>query len=1086
LRLWALLATTVALATGCPDPGGNDTDAGVVADGGADAGTTADGGSDAGTGGTSDGGTTLPAQPPPVPANTARIHFFKRDGLYQDWGLHLWPPENLNLPRAVNWNTPWPQAGSYLPGCGAWVYYDVPLKPDTTGFNFILHQGDNKSVAEDMTWTFAATGGAKEIWQVFGESTMYTSRPDVTCTDVGSLGTARAHWVDRANIVWPMTNTRSELEQQRTRLYHSPTGEVALNATQDGLTGGAFIDLTFTATRWQPASRGGRFPHLVGGWIFSLPEAERANAPELLAGQLVLARFDAAGKLLFHTTLQTAGALDDVYSAAAKDARLGVTWSGGRPTFRVWAPTAKSVTLVLYPDTTSAESSRHAMTRDAASGVYSYTGAAADDRKYYRYEVSVYSRNTRRVETNLVTDPYSLSLSKDSLRSYVVNLSDASLKPAGWDALAKPSLPQAEDVSVYELHVRDFSMFDTTVPAEHRGKFKAFTHAASAGMTHLKGLADAGLSHLHLLPVFDIATIREDPADRVEPSYDNMVMAVATDRASEVPQQLVTAARDTDGFNWGYDPFHYTAPEGSYSTAPDDAAVRIVEFREMVQALNGIGLRVVMDVVYNHTAASGQDAKSVLDKVVPGYYHRLDENGRVANSTCCSNTATEHAMMRKLMGDSLVTWATQYKVDAFRFDLMGHHMKADMLDVQARLAALTVGADGVDGSKIYLYGEGWNFGEVENNKRGVNATQLNMGGTGIGTFNDRLRDAVRGGGPFDSGAGLVANQGFINGLFYTPNTGSPTGDAARARLLELSDLIRVGMAGNLASYSFMTHTGVRKQGFEVLYNGSAQTGYTDDPQETVTYVDKHDNQTLWDINAYKLPVSTSTADRVRVQNLGMSIAVLGQGIPFLHAGMDTLRSKSMDRDSYNSGDWFNRLDWSYTDNNWAVGAPIAEKNQENWGVIKPLLRDIPRPGTADIQRARDHLREVLAVRKSSRLFRLGTKLQVQERVRFHNVGPQQIPGLLVMSVVDGTGADDLDPALQTVVVLVNASNAAQTFTEAAAFSGPGVALALAPALLAGTDAVVKTSTFNAASGSFVVPARTTAVFVGTSALTLAR
>ena len=169
--------------------------------------------------------------------------------------------------------------------------------------------------------------------------------------------------------------------------------------------------------------------------------------------------------------------------------------------------------------------------------------------------------------------------------------------------------------------------------------------------------------------------------------------------------------RGADGFNWDYDPFHYTVPEGSYSADPEGPAL-ILEFRQMVQALNQSGLRVVIDVVYNHTNASGQSEKSVLDRVVPGYYHRLDANGSVTNSTYCSNTTTENAMMRKLMIDSVLIWAAAYKVDGFRFDLMGHHMKADMETVRAAVDALAPEADGVDGEMVYIYGEGWDFCEV--------------------------------------------------------------------------------------------------------------------------------------------------------------------------------------------------------------------------------------------------------------------------------------------------------------------------------------------------------------------------------------
>ena len=267
----------------------------------------------------------------------------------------------------------------------------------------------------------------------------------------------------------------------------------------------------------------------------------------------------------------------------------------------------------------------------------------------------------------------------------------------------------------------------------------------------------------------------------------------------------MAAVAETDGYNWGYDPLHYTVPEGGYAVDPVGAA-RTTEFRRMVAGVNDAGLRVVMDVVYNHTSAAGTDPKSVLDQIVPGYYHRLLEDGTVANSTCCANTAPEHAMMGKLVVDSLVTWARQYKVDGFRFDLMGHHPKANILAVRAALDRLTVARDGVDGRSILLYGEGWNFGEVANDARFVQATQANMAGTGIGTFNDRLRDAVRGGGPFDANPRV---QGFASGLYTDPNGDEVNGSPAeqKARLLHAHDLIKVGLTGNLRGYRFTDTAG---------------------------------------------------------------------------------------------------------------------------------------------------------------------------------------------------------------------------------------------------------------------------------------
>ncbi|MCB0232543.1 MAG: pullulanase-type alpha-1,6-glucosidase, partial [Anaerolineae bacterium] len=434
---------------------------------------------------------------------------------------------------------------------------------------------------------------------------------------------------------------------------------------------------------------------------------------------------------------------------------------------------------------------------------------------------------------------------------------------------------------------------------------------------------------------------------------------------------------------WGYDPYHYTVPEGSYATNADGVQ-RILEFRQMVQALNAAGLRVVMDVVYNHTNASGQAEKSVLDKIVPGYYQRLNLDGQVETSTCCANTATEHAMMEKLMLDSLRVWAEQYQISGFRFDLMGHHMKQNMLDVRAML-------DTIDPS-IYIYGEGWNFGEVADNQRGVNATQLNMAGTGIGTFNDRLRDAVRGGGPFDGGQDLISHQGFINGVWYDPNGNNNASDTEKTELLLSADQIRVGLAGNLADYAFVAADGTVKSGSQIDYNGSP-TGYTEDPHENVVYIEAHDNQTLYDNNVYKLPIDTPMAERVAAQNLGIDLTVLAQGIPVLHAGEDMLRSKSLERNSFNSGDWFNRLFFDYAFNNFGVGVPVEAGGDAE--LMKPFLANpaLQADATA-ITQSVEHLRTMLAIRKSSPLFRLHTADDVQARLKFHNTGPNQVPGVI--------------------------------------------------------------------------------------------
>jgi pullulanase-type alpha-1,6-glucosidase len=373
----------------------------------------------------------------------------------------------------------------------------------------------------------------------------------------------------------------------------------------------------------------------------------------------------------------------------------------------------------------------------------------------------------------------------------------------------------------------------------------------------------------------------------------------------------------------------------------------------MVQALHKAGLRVGMDVVYNHTFIAGQNEKSVLDRVVPGYYHRLNAKGAIERSTCCDNTATENLMMGKLMVDSVALWAKQYKIDSFRFDLMGHQPRAAMEQIQARV-----------GKHIHLIGEGWNFGEVADGARFVQASQLSLNGSGIGTFSDRARDAVRGGGAGDSGAQLITQQGYINGLVYDAN--EQAGQRPPADLLHAADMVKVGLAGTIRSYPLTTADGRTIALQDIVYGGNQPAGYASEPGEAVNYVENHDNQTLYDINAFKLPQATTARERAQVQMLGAAINAFSQGVAYFHAGFDILRSKSLDRNSFESGDWFNRLDWSYQDNYYGTGLPPAADNGKDYALIKPLLRNANiKPAPADIAYARDTFRDLLAIRSSS-------------------------------------------------------------------------------------------------------------------------
>ena len=886
------------------------------------------------------------------------------------------------------------------------------------------------------------------------EMTIYVEGEGPTIS--GNIGIQSAYWVSANTIAWDI----DPIDDGQYALHFSLDGGISLGV--DGVVGGDMIPLMYNADGLNDAVVA-KFPHLSEFSAFTISEDNHSLIPDALRGQLAISASDADGITLGATGLQIPGVLDDLYTY---DGDLGVTFADGRvPTLSVWAPTAQNVSVLLYADSNPATAGEEVdMTLDSDTGVWSVSGGADWYGQYYLYNVEVYVHSTGQVENNLVTDPYSYSLSMNSQRSQIIDLTDPAFMPDGWMTLIQPQVDAPEDIVLYELHVRDFSSIDQSVTPDYRGTFMAFTENGSNGMTHLSNLANAGLTHLHLLPTFDIATINENPDERTEPDFTELA-SFGPDSSEQ--QAIIDAIRDEDGFNWGYDPYHYTVPEGSYSTNPDGPQ-RVIEFRAMVQALNQIGLHVVVDVVYNHTNSAGQSERSVLDRIVPGYYHRLSATGGVETSTCCQNTATEHNMMRRLMVDSVVTWAQHYRVGGFRFDLMGHHMLDDMVAVREALDALTLEEHGVDGASIYVYGEGWNFGEVADNQRGINATQLNIGGTGLGAFNDRLRDAVRGGNPF----GGYQEQGFATGLFVDPNaTDQGSEDEQLALLTLFQDQIRVGLAGNLRDYTFESATGEDVTGFEVLYNGSP-AGYTLDPQENIVYVSAHDNETFFDALQYKLPEDTTMADRVRVQNMGMSMTMFSQGVPFFHAGIDMLRSKSFDRNTYNSGDWFNALDFTYESNNWGNGLPAEGDNGDNWSIMQPLLANPDlQPTQADILRAVEHFQELLQIRQSSPLFRLQTADQIMEMLAFYNTGVDQVAGLIVMSITDTQNIDD---NYGSVVVIFNSSPDAVDFTEA---DFVDMGFELHPVLLNSDDAIVQTSTFDASTGTFTVPARTTAVFV---------
>ncbi|MER8089341.1 pullulanase-type alpha-1,6-glucosidase [Streptomyces sp. NPDC094048] len=963
---------------------------------------------------------------PPQDTTKAVLHYYRADGDYDGWGLHTW----TGAKDPTDWAKPLQPVKRDASG----LTFEVPLTDGATSLSYILHKGDEKDLPSDQSLDLATYG--HEVWMLAG--TPGYLLPQTGGVPTPDLSKAEAQWIDADTVVWKVKATDATSQQ----LVYAQGGGISVvdGALSDE---GQWLRLTPSAlTDNQKA----KYPHLKDHPAFTVDVRDRDRIREALRGQLIATQRAANGALLAATGVQSAGVLDDLYGKKAAGASLGPVFDHGRPTLSVWAPTARTVALEL-------DGRSVPMRRDDRTGVWSVTGTRAWSGKPYRYVVDVWAPTVGKMVSNRVTDPYSTALTTDSARSLVVDLDDPGLAPKGWSGLRKPAAVPLRDARIQELHVRDFSIADRT--SKHPGEYLAFTDTGSDGMKHLKRLADSGTGYVHLLPAFDIGTIPERKSDQRKPACDLSVYAPD----SEEQQACVAKTAARDGFNWGYDPLHYTVPEGSYASDPDGTR-RTVEFRQMVQGLNGAGLRTVMDVVYNHTVASGQDDKSVLDRIVPGYYQRLLEDGTVATSTCCANTAPENTMMGKLVVDSVVTWAKEYKVDGFRFDLMGHHPKANILAVRKALDALTPAKDGVDGKKIILYGEGWNFGEIADDARFVQATQKNMAGTGIATFSDRARDAVRGGSPFDEDPGV---QGFATGLYTDPNTWTANGTRAeqKARLLHYQDLIKVGLTGNLADYTFTDSSGRTVKGSGVDYNG-APAGYAAAPGDALAYADAHDNESLYDALAFKLPADTPAADRARMQVLAMATATLSQGPSLSQAGTDLLRSKSLDRNSYDSGDWFNALHWDCRDGNgFGRGLPPAADNASKWSYARPLLADAAlRPGCAQIDGASAAYRDLLTIRATEKEFDLATTGQVQSTLSFPLSGKDETPGVITMR-------------LGRLVVVLNAAPGTETQRIAGL---AGKRYTLHPVQAAGADPTVKKSSYERSSGSFTVPGRTVAVF----------
>lgn len=507
---------------------------------------------------------------------------------------------------------------------------------------------------------------------------------------------------------------------------------------------------------------------------------------------------------------------------------LGVSYSSEKTVFRVWAPAAEAITVRIYNQGHEGSVLETLQMKEDVGGSWLLELQGDWKNKYYTYQALVNGELKSEVP-----DPYAKAVGVNGNRGMIVDL--PSTNPPGWEMDNRPPLKSFADMVIWEIHVRDFSIHESS-GAVNKGKYLAFTEEGTRSpegqKTGLDHLVELGVTHVHLLPVYDFYTVDETRLDE--------------------PQ-----------FNWGYDPKNYNAPEGSYATDPYDGNIRITEFKKMVQALHNNGIRVIMDVVYNHMYDAG---KSPFENLVPGYYFRMNPDGTFCNGSGCGNeTASERTMMRKFMVESLLHWAKEYRIDGFRFDLMGLHDIETMNIIREELHAYD--------PNIFLYGEGWTAGDTplpENDRAvKVHAGRLN----GIAVFSDDIRDAIRG--PWWE----AKAPGFMAGK------------------KGLEESIKFGVVAS-TEHPQVNYANVNY----------SEAPYADNPLQVITYVTCHDNPCLWD-KILDTCIDCNRDNKMDLQKFANAIVLTSQGVPLLHAGEEIVRTKFGEHNSYNLPDSINQLVW---------------------------------------------------------------------------------------------------------------------------------------------------------------------------------
>jgi len=774
---------------------------------------------------------------------TLVVHYLRYDGEYEPWNLWLWPE---GAEGAVYEFTEEDEFGVVARAT-------VPGTADVGTVGIIVRTNDwAKDVPEDRFVTEFDADGVAEIWLIQGESEIYYQEPE---TGPKFLGAS----IDSLREISITTNEKVD------------TASVAEGYIYVVSQEGAVLPGTLSSKFVNPVS---------SELVITLEEDLDLGQSYQVASEYFGSRALVPGRVF------GSEAFAELYHF---DGELGPIYSRTGTTLRVWAPTASDVNLLIYKSTEGGLDMRIPMTR-GRNGTWEHRLSGDQHLTVYNYEVFFGTKKTEAV------DPYVYAAAINGQRGVIVDLSRTN--PVGWRAQRAAFSGNPTDAVIYELHVRDLGMNEAS-GISNPGKFVSLTEEGTGtaqNPTGIDAIAEMGITHLQLIPIYDYASIDETRNDQ---------------------------------FNWGYDPLNYNVPEGSYSTDPYDPVNRILELKTAIKYLNERGIRVIMDVVYNHVYDVTTHS---FQKIVPGYYFRTNPDGSWANGTGVGNeVASERSMVQKFIVESATYWAKEYGLGGFRFDLMGIHDVETMNQIRAEMTKID--------PTFIIIGEGWNMGNILDSE--LKANQLNAYQMpGISHFNDGIRDGIKG------------------SVFNSSDNGWATGKtSARTQVME-------GIVG------------------QINYGGGigGQWGETA-PSQSVSYVEAHDNLTLHDKLTASVP-GASEEDLSRIHRFASSIALLAQGVAFIHAGQEFERSKDGDENSYKSPDSTNALRW-------------AERAKHQVSV--------------------DYFKGLIELRKEHPAFRMRTSSAVKRNLEFF--GPTSV----IAYELDGKAAGD---SWSKIVVIHNPGEAA--------------------------------------------------------------